>query len=76
MQKLKRLVVLLAALVLVVALGQRTADAQSAGTIRGSVTDPSAAVVPGATVIFTGGGLTRTAKSDGQGKFTLTVPAG
>jgi Carboxypeptidase regulatory-like domain/TonB dependent receptor len=52
------------------------AKAQLAGTIRGSVTDPSAAVVPGATVQLNGNGVTRSAKSDGQGKFTLTVPAG
>jgi len=50
--------------------------AQNAGTIRGSVTDPSAAVVPGATVQITGNGVSRSAKSDGQGKFTLTVPPG
>ncbi|HVW87815.1 MAG TPA: carboxypeptidase-like regulatory domain-containing protein, partial [Bryobacteraceae bacterium] len=50
--------------------------AQNAGTVRGAVTDPSAAVVPNATVQITGNGITRSAKSDGQGKFTLTVPAG
>jgi hypothetical protein len=52
------------------------AQAQNAGTVRGSVTDPSAAVVPGATVQLSGNGVTRSAKSDGQGKFTLTVPPG
>ncbi len=52
--------------------------AQEAGSIRGTVTDPSAAVVPGATVVATGpSGLTRTATSDGQGKFTLpNLPSG
>ena len=49
--------------------------AQNAGTVRGSVTI-SAAVVPGATVQVTGNGITRSAKSDGQGKFSLTVPPG
>ena len=50
--------------------------AQNAATIRGSVTDPSAAVVPGASVQILGNGVSRTAKTDGQGKFTLTVPPG
>src|SRR5580698_7771400 len=50
--------------------------AQNAGTIRGTVTDPSAAVVPGATVQITGTGISRSAKADGQGKYTLTAPAG
>lgn len=53
-----------------------SAFAQTAGTIHGSVTDPSAAVVPGATVQITGNGVTRSAKSDGQGHFTLSAPAG
>jgi hypothetical protein len=50
--------------------------AQNPGTIRGTVTDPSAAVVPGATVQISGNGVTRSAKSDGQGKYTLTVAPG
>ena len=53
------------------------ARAQGAGTIRGVVTDPSSAVVPNATVIAAGNGVTRTAKSDGQGRYTLNnIPAG
>jgi hypothetical protein len=55
----------------------RQARAQASGTIRGTVTDPSSAVVPNATVVATGNGVTRTAKSDGQGRYTLNnVPAG
>jgi hypothetical protein len=51
--------------------------AQTPGTLRGVVTDPSAAVIPGATVVANGNGVTRTAKSDNQGRYTLTnVPAG
>jgi hypothetical protein len=50
--------------------------AQNAGTIRGSVTDPSAAVVQGASVQIQGGGTTRSVKSDAQGKYTITVPPG
>ena len=53
-----------------------SAFAQTVGTIHGSVTDPSAAVVPGATVQITGNGVSRSAKSDGQGHFTLSAPAG
>jgi len=49
------------------------------GTITGTVTDPTGAAIPGATVtvINTGTNVTATAKSDGQGNFTLTqLPAG
>ncbi|MDE3196005.1 MAG: carboxypeptidase regulatory-like domain-containing protein, partial [Acidobacteriota bacterium] len=53
-----------------------SAQAQGVGTVHGSVTDPSAAVVPGATVEITGNGVSRSAKSDGQGKFTVTIPPG
>jgi len=61
---------------LLVALLAGPALAQNAGTLRGTVTDPSAAVIPGVTVQVTGNGIARTAKSDGQGKYTLTVPPG
>ena len=50
--------------------------AQNAGTVRGTVTDPSAAIVPGVTVQVSGNGIARSAKSDGQGRYTLTVPPG
>jgi hypothetical protein len=51
--------------------------AQTTGSIRGQVTDPSAALVPGATVVIIGTGGTRTAKSDGQGRYAVpNVPAG
>ena len=49
------------------------------GTITGTVTDPTGAAIPGATVtvINTGTNATATAKSDGQGNFTVTqLPAG
>jgi hypothetical protein len=66
----------LTGLALIIAAPQQ-ARAQAQGSIRGLVTDPSAAVVPGATVIATGNGVTRTAKSDGQGRYTLAnVPPG
>ncbi len=51
--------------------------AQNVGTIRGVVTDPSAAVIPGATVITAGNGVTRSVKTDGQGRYTVAnVPSG
>ncbi len=71
----KRFALRLAPIFLMV-FGAAQIQAQNAGTVRGSVTDPSASVVPGATIQLTGGGTTRSAKSDGQGKFTLTVPPG
>ncbi len=61
----------------VLAFAPQQAKAQGPGSIRGLVTDPSAAVVPGATVTATGNGVTRSAKSDGQGRYTITnVPPG
>src|ERR1700728_468606 len=50
--------------------------AQGVGTIKGTVTDPSAAVVPNAAVHVTGGGQTRDGKTDGQGQYTVSVPPG
>ena len=52
------------------------ANAQNAGTVKGTVTDPSAAVIPGATVQIIGKGVSRSAKSDGNGAFTVTLPPG
>jgi hypothetical protein len=50
--------------------------AQTTGTLRGTVTDPSAAVVQGSTLQITGNGVARSAKSDAQGKYTIALPAG
>ena len=63
-------------LLMVAVLALQAGLAQNAGTIRGSVTDPSAAVVQGVTVQFTGNGSTKSAKTDAQGKFTITLPPG
>src|SRR5207248_770850 len=52
------------------------ARAQGAGTVRGKVTDPSAALVPSVTVQFSGNGAVRSARTDAQGKYALTLPAG
>jgi hypothetical protein len=52
-------------------------QAQNVGSLRGTVTDPSAAVVPNATVVATGNGVTRSATSDGQGHYALpNMPPG
>ena len=45
--------------------------AQNVGTLRGTVTDPSAAVIPNATVVATSNGQSRSVKTDGQGKYTI-----
>ena len=51
--------------------------AQNTGTIRGVVTDPSAAVVPGAMVVAAGNGITRSVRADNQGRYNvLNVPPG
>ena len=76
LNKFKRLNGLLAALFLIAALCAEHASAQNAGTLRGSVTDPSAALVPGATIQVLGNGISRSVKSDSQGKYTLTLPPG
>ncbi len=51
-------------------------QAQGTGTVRGRVTDPSNSVVPGASVQITGNGVTQTARSDNQGRYTISAPAG
>src|SRR5579862_3260417 len=74
--KIKNVALALAALTIACVL-QPEAWAQNVGTIRGTVTDPSAAVIPNATVVATGNGLTRSVKTDGQGKYTIpNVPPG
>ena len=56
-------------------LGALSASSQggNAGTVRGTVTDPSGAMIPGATVHLTNpsSGLDRSAISDNTGQFTL-----
>ena len=53
-------------------------QAQQTGTIRGLVTDPDAAVVPGATITATAAnGKALTAQSKGDGSYYISnVPAG
>jgi hypothetical protein len=52
------------------------ASAQTTGTLRGQVTDPSAASIPNATVQVSGSGVNRNTKTDAQGRFTIAVPPG
>jgi hypothetical protein len=63
-------------LLIVLALSSPLARAQSgnAGAVRGTVTDPSGAVIPGATVHVTNevSGLDRTATTNATGQFELT----
>jgi hypothetical protein len=74
--KFKKAISLLAALLVVFVLAKQEAHAQGAGTIRGQVTDPSAAVVPNATIEITGGGQARSEKTDASGKYTVALPPG
>jgi hypothetical protein len=62
---------LLAAVLMTVSV---QAQSGSAGTIRGTVTDPSGAVIPGATVHLTNGvsGFDRTATADPTGQFSFS----
>ncbi len=66
---LRRLTFLL--MILGVAASFAVAQAGNSGTIRGTVTDPSGAVIPGATVRLTNAlsGLKRTATADATGQF-------
>jgi hypothetical protein len=56
------------------ALPVRAAQGGNAGTIHGTVTDPSSAVIPGATVRISNqmSGFVRTTTTDGTGQFTVT----
>ena len=72
----KRFAGFLSALLVFLVLAPPQVRAQNAGTVRGTVTDPSASLVPGATIQISGNGVSRSVKSDGSGKFTVTVPPG
>lgn len=51
-------------------------SAQNTGSIKGTVKDPSAAVVPNASIQISGPGQAHTDKTDSQGQFTENLPAG
>jgi hypothetical protein len=59
---------------LALALASVCALGQNAGAIHGAVTDPSGAVIPGATVRLsnTGSGLARTTTSDALGQYAFS----
>jgi len=65
-----------AALAAFVVFSARDVHAQGVGTIKITVKDPSAAVVPGAAIHVTGAGQTRDDKTDGQGAYTVSLPPG
>lgn len=67
----KTLWIVFAALAAFSAIGANQALAQTPGSLRGQVTDPSAAVVPNTTIQVTGGGVTKSAKTDGQGRYAI-----
>jgi hypothetical protein len=50
--------------------------AQNTGTIKGTVKDPSSAVIPNASIQVKGAAQTRNDKSDTSGQFTENLPAG
>jgi type 1 fimbria pilin len=75
--KLQTVLIALTVLLMAGVAMEQVAMAQNVGSVRGTVTDPSAAVVPNAKVVATGNGVTRTVNSDGQGRYTLpNMPPG
>jgi hypothetical protein len=53
------------------------AAAQNTGSLRGIVTDPSNSLIPEAKVAATGNNISRTATTDGQGRYSLSnLPPG
>jgi hypothetical protein len=58
------------------AFGASVASTQSAGRLAGTIRDPAGRVVPGVTVTVTGGvpGASRTAVTDGHGRYELLLP--
>ena len=67
----KTLLIVFAALAAISGFGVNQALAQTPGSVRGQVTDPSAAVVPNTNIQVTGGGVTKSAKTDGQGRYAI-----
>ncbi len=61
-------------LVLIIAVLNVTAQSGNAGAVRGIVTDPTGAVIPGATIHLTNAasGLDRTVTSDATGQFEFS----
>jgi hypothetical protein len=74
--KFPSLLFLLAGLVLFAA--PKSAQAQATDIIRGTVTGPDSAALEGVTVTVTSisGNVSRTAKTDSRGRYTVTFPGG
>ena len=69
-----RVIAQLAAAALAAFLAQSASAAPLAsfgGTIRGTVTDPSGAVIPGATVVISAGHLARSISTDEGGQYAV-----
>lgn len=75
---LRRLFFILAAALIPAAAAPHQLHAQSADVIRGRVTGPDSAGIEGVMVTATSisGNVTRTARTDKNGRFTLTFPGG
>ncbi len=60
----------------IAALFAQSLFAQNTGTIKGTVKDPSAAVIPNAAVHITGNEQTRDVTTDTNGGYSVTLPPG
>ena len=72
------ILIALVAIVLAFTAAPATAGAQQADVIRGRITGPDSAAVEGATVTATSisGNVSRSARTDRNGRFTITFPGG
>jgi hypothetical protein len=61
----------LGTLTMVVALAGAASAQESTGSLTGTVTDVTGAVIPGATVTVTGAGVHQSATSNGQGEYSV-----
>src|SRR3954454_6457488 len=60
------------AILLAAALSLASALAQSTGTVHGTMTDDSGAIIPAAVVNLTGKGVTKSAQTQVDGTYTFT----
>ncbi len=67
---------LFAAFAFLLALPLQKLQAQGVGSLKVTVTDPSAAVVPNAAVHVTGNGQTKDDKTDSAGTYSVSLPPG
>jgi hypothetical protein len=76
--RLRRLLSTAAALLVAVLVGSLPLHAQQTDVIRGRVIGPDSAAIENATVTATSlsGNVTRSARTDKNGRFTITVPGG